>query len=152
MRIRGHHLFCTYCFFGSGKEKAEDFFGVKNAIGALLKKLRQQPNMKITVVTDLDDVCEICPLKRPNGCGRSADAFGQNEKLRGWDRSLLDEIDLQEGDIITAREVENRIRERIPDVSKFCTNCTSSSPSGWQEYRRAIAIGLWSDEEDTAME
>ncbi len=152
MRIRGHHLFCTYCFYGSGKEKAEDFFGVKNAIPALLQELRQNPNMEITVVTNLDDVCEICPLKRPNGCGRSLDAFGQNEKLRGWDRALLDELDLQEGDSITAREIESRIRERIPDISKFCTNCASSSPSGWQEYRRAIDRGLWSDEEDTAME
>ena len=131
------------------KRQRKSFFGVKNAIPELLQELRQHPNMDITVVTNLDDVCDICPLRRPNGCGRSSDAFGQNEKLRGWDKALLDELDLQEGESIKARELETRIRERIPDISKFCTNCSSSSPSGWEEYRRAIHKGLWSDKEDT---
>lgn len=149
MKIRGHHLVCTYCFYGSGKEKAEDFFGVKNAIPELLQKLRQDPNMDITVVTNLDDVCDICPLKRPDGCGRSPDAFAQNEKLRGWDRALLKVLGLQEGESIKAKELETRIRERIPDISRFCTNCSSSSPSGWQEYRRAIQKGLWPDKKET---
>ena len=145
MKIRGHHLVCTYCFYGSGKEKAEDFFGIKNGIPQLLQKLRQNPDMEITAVADLDEVCDICPLKKPNGCGRSPDAFGQNEKLRGWDRAILKALDLKEGAHINAKELETRIQERIPDISRFCTNCSSSSPSGWAEYRKAILKGLWSE-------
>ena len=59
---------------------------------------------------------------------------------------ILEVLGLQAGQTIPARELEVRIRERIPDVSVFCTNCTSSSPSGWEEYRKAIAEGLWPDD------
>ncbi len=146
MKVRGHHLVCTYCFYGSGKQRAEDFFGVENAIPQLLQKLREDPGMEITVATNLDDVCDMCPLKRPNGCGRSSDAVAQNEKLRGWDRAILKALGLEEGESITAQELEGRIRERIPDISVFCTNCSSASPSGWEEYRRAIRQGLWPEQ------
>lgn len=146
MRLRGHHLVCTYCYYGSGKQSAVEFFGVDNAIPQLLKTLQANPDMEITVATDLDEVCDICPLKRPDGCGRSADARAQNEKLRGWDRAILEALGLEEGQIIPARELETRVRDRIPDISVFCTNCTSSSPSGWEEYRKAIAEGLWPDD------
>ena len=146
MKIRGHHLFCTYCFYGSGKKRAEDFFGVKNAIPELLEELRQNPHMEVSVQTDLDDVCEICPLKRPDGCGRSADTAAQNEKLSNWDRALLETLELEEGDSINARELEIRIREKVPDISKFCTNCSSASPSGWKEYKIGIGKGFWPNE------
>ena len=146
MKIRGHHLFCTYCFYGSGKERAEDFFGVENAIPELLKKLCKNPDMEVTVQTDLDDVCDICPLKRPDGCGRSSAAAAQNEKLSNWDRALLDTLELKEGDCINARELEIRIREKVPDISKFCTNCSSASPSGWKEYQIGIRKGFWPGE------
>jgi hypothetical protein len=148
MDVRGHHLFCIYCFYGSGKEKAKDFFGVDNAIPDLLHALQADPETEITVRTDMDEVCEICPLKRSDGCGRSADAFAQNQKLRKWDRSLLAAIGLSEGDHIKARELEQRIRKYVPDVSIYCTNCTSAAPSGWAEYRIAIKRGLWPEEED----
>ena len=146
MEVRGHHLVCTYCFYGSGKEHAADFFGVDNAIPHLLQLLQQDPDILLTVVTNLDDVCEVCPLRRPNGCGRSPDAFAQNEKLRGWDRTILGALGLREGETIKARELETRIRERIPDIAVHCTSCSSSSPSGWVEYRKAIRIGLWPEE------
>ncbi|MCK4817687.1 DUF1284 domain-containing protein [bacterium] len=146
MNIRGHHLFCTYCFYGSGKKKAEDFFGVENAIPELLIKLRQNPDIEICVKTDLDDICEICPLRRPDGCGRSFDAAAQNKKLSNWDRALLDTLELKEGDSINARLLEICIREKVPDISKFCSNCSSASPSGWKEYQIGIRKGFWPDE------
>jgi len=148
MDVRGHHLFCIYCFYGSGKEKAKDFFGVENAIPDLLHTLQADPDTAITVQADMDEVCEICPLKRPDGCGRSADAYTQNQKLRQWDRSLLRAIGLKEGDQITARELERRIRKNVPDVSIYCTNCTSAAPSGWQEFKVGIKRGLWPEEEE----
>ena len=45
MNIRGHHLFCTYCFYGSGKMKAEEFFGIKNAI--LIKEMNPEAKVHI---------------------------------------------------------------------------------------------------------
>ena len=146
MKVRGHHLVCTYCFCGSGKENAKEFFGIENAIPALLRKLRQDPDIEITVCTNRDEVCDMCTLRKPNGCGRSPDAVEQNEKLRGWDRAILNALDLQDGESISARELDARIRERIPDISRICVNCSSASPSGWAEHRRAIRKGLWADE------
>lgn len=145
MKIRGHHLVCVYCFYGSGEKTAEAFFALKNAIPELLLKLRQNSEMEITVVANLDDVCDMCQLRKPNGCGRTSDTVRQNEKLCGWDRALLEVLGLHEGDRTKARELERSIRERIPDISKFCTNCTSASPSGWSEYKKAIREGLWPD-------
>jgi 3-deoxy-D-manno-octulosonic-acid transferase len=83
----------------------------------------------------------------PEGCGRGKDAEGgiaaQSEKLRQWDRVIIGRLGLQVGETIIARDLEQRIRERIPDVGEICTNCTSASPSGFAEYRRAIEKGLW---------
>lgn len=146
MRVRGHHLVCTYCFYGSGAQQAVDFFGVDNAIPQLLERLQQNPDTVLTVITNMDDVCDLCPLKRPNGCGRQPNAFAQNEKLRQWDRTILDALGLQDGQRIRARELEVLIRERIPDISTHCTNCSSASPSGWAEYRKAIRVGLWPEQ------
>ncbi len=143
MNVRGHHLVCVYCFLGSGKETAREFFGVDNAIPELLRTLRQDPELEITLAADLDDVCNICPLKTSRGCGRGKDADAQNEKLRNWDRKILERLGLKPGDTMAARDIERRLRERIPDIGEICTNCTSASPSGWREYRDAIEKGIW---------
>ena len=143
MNVRGHHLVCVYCFYGSGKRTAAEFFGIDNAIPELLRRLQENPDLEITVQADMDDVCDICPLKKPGGCGRSPDTVSQNEKLRAWDGIILERVGLMVGDSIAAHELEQRLRERIPDIGEICTNCTSASPSGWQEYRRAIEKGLW---------
>jgi len=143
MKVRGHHLACVYCYYGSGKRQAKDFFGVDNAIPELLNKLRADPGLEITVADDLDDVCDICPLRRPTGCGRSDDPAGQNAKLSRWDKAILQRLGLKPGQTITARQLERRMRSRIGDIGQICTNCTSASASGWREYRKAIKKGLW---------
>ena len=112
--------------------------------------LKANPDAEITVVADFDDICDICPIKMPEGCGRGKGQPGgiaaQSEKLRTWDRVILEHLGLNVGDKIVARDLEGRIRQRIPDIGKICTNCASSSPSGWAEYRRAIEKGLWPED------
>ena len=137
--------FLYLLFLWFRKRRAEDFFGIKNAIPELLKEFRQNPRLEVCVQTDLDDVCKICPLKRPDGCGRSSDAAAQKEKLSNWDRALLDTIELKDGDCISAKELEIRIREKVPDISLFCTKCSSAFPSGWKKYKFGIRKGLWPD-------
>ena len=143
MNVRGHHLLCVYCFRGSGKSTAREFFGVDNAIPQLLARLKENPDLELTVVADFDEVCDICPLKKPEGCGRSKDVAAQSEKLRQWDKVILARLGLSPGDTITARDLEERLRQKIPDISQICTNCTSASPSGWKEFPAAIRKGLW---------
>lgn len=134
---------CVYCFHGSSKATAREFFGLDNAIDELLTKLQEDPQMELTLLADCDDVCEICPIKLPGGCGRGDDVAAQSRKLRQWDRVILDRLGLRVGQTVTAREVEDRIRQRIPDIGVICVNCTSAAPSGWQEFKRGIAEGLW---------
>jgi hypothetical protein len=143
MNVRGHHLVCVYCFHGSGQSTARDFFGVDNAIPQLLAALQRDPDLRLTVTDDVDDVCRLCPIRQPDGCGRSPDAAAQSEKLRAWDRVILQRLGLSPGDTITARDLEDRLRRHIADIGAICTNCTSASPSGWQEFARAIRDGLW---------
>ena len=143
MKVRGHHLVCVYCFHGSRKATAGEFFGVDNAIPGLLARLRADPEIEIEVIADSDEVCDACPLRRPEGCGRSADVKAQSEKLRKWDRLILDRLGLAPGDKIRARELERIIRLRIPDIGEICANCSSASPSGWREFRDAIREGFW---------
>ena len=112
MKVRGHHLAWVYCFHGSGKATAKEFFGVDNAIPELLRRLRENADLAITLATDFDDVCEICPLKTPEGCGRGEDTAAQNEKLRNWDRTILERLGYNAGDTVTARDLERRRRGR----------------------------------------
>jgi len=143
MIIRGHHLGCVYCYLGSGKSNPEEFFGVANAIPDLLARLQADPELEVTVAADLDEVCDLCPLSVPHGCGRGKDPVAQNDKLRSWDRAILDRLGLVPGDRTTARQIEQLMRERIPDIGEICTNCTSASGSGWREYQIGIGKGLW---------
>lgn len=146
MKIRGHHLACVYCYLGSGKNSGVDFFGVANSIPELLDLLRSNPDMEITVWDDVDDVCDVCPLRRSRGCGRGKDPVAQNQKLRSWDKEILGRLGLHAGDRTTPRQVEAKMRETIGDIGQICTNCASSAASGWQEFRHGIAKGLWPKE------
>jgi len=147
MRVRGHHLACVYCYLGSGKQSAEEFFGLANAIPDLLERLQGDPDLEITVADDLDEVCDTCPLRVPTGCARGDDPVAQNEKLRSWDRAILQRLGLKTGDTISARQLERAMRKNIKDIGEICTNCTSSARSGWAEYRDGIRKGLWAASE-----
>ncbi len=145
MRVRGHHLCCILCYAGSGARSAEEYFGVANAIPALLEKVRGDPDLQIAVAEDFDDVCEICPLRSPQGCGRKADPAAQARKLQAWDRAILQRLGLRPGDVRTARQILQLIRQHIPDIGEICSNCTSSQPHGFQTFKEALKRGLWAD-------
>jgi hypothetical protein len=143
MKVRGHHLGCVYCYLGSGKDRAEEFFGVANAIPELVDRLRGDPGLEITVTDCLDDVCDLCPLHVQKGCGRGIDPAAHDHKLCQWDRAILARLGLTAGDTVLARQLESLLRERIPDVGEICTKCTSASANRWQDYRLGIGKGLW---------
>jgi hypothetical protein len=142
MRVRGHHLCCVFCYVGSGARTAREYFGVDNAIPRLVAELRADPARAVEVADDFDDVCLICPLKTPAGCGRSDRAHAQNRKLRGWDRAILGRLGVAAGDVLTFEAIVQRIRDHIPDIGEICTNCTSSAPNGFQTFRIGITRGL----------
>jgi len=142
MRIRGHHLCCVFCYVGSGAASAREFFGVDNAIPQLVDTLRANPALPVEILCDMDDVCVICPLKRPDGCGRAADAAAQNEKLRQWDRAILERLGLTSGEILPFEDIVERLRRGIADIGEICVDCTSAGPDGFAAYRSGLAHGL----------
>ena len=142
LRVRGHHLCCVFCYVGSGARTARDYFGVDNAIPELVSRLRHNPDQTIEVADNFDDVCVVCPLHIGDGCGRKADGVAQNEKLRGWDRAILDRLGLSPGDRRPFGRIVELIRDNIPDIGEICIDCTSSKPHGFATFRKGLATGL----------
>ena len=142
MRVRGHHLCCVFCYAGSGARSAREYFGVHNAIPQLLADLREDADQPVEVADNFDDVCLICPLKSDLGCGRGENAHAQNEKLRDWDRAILDRLGLIPGNVRPFSEIVRLICERIPDIGEICINCTSSKPDGFKAFRVGLERGL----------
>ena len=120
---------------------------MENAIPELLATVRAAPELRITVANDFDDVCEICPLRSPRGCGRNTDPAAQARKLQSWDRAILTRLGLEPGDVRTARQLFELIRQNIPDIGEICTNCTSSLPHGFQTFGEALRRGLWCNDD-----
>jgi len=142
LRVRGHHLCCVFCYVGSGARSARDYFGVDNAIHELVSRLRGDPDQIVEVAENFDDVCVVCPLHSEGGCGRKADAVAQNEKLRGWDRAILERLCLSPCDPLPFSRIVELIRDNIPDIGEICTDCTSSKPLGFATFRKGLKIGL----------
>jgi len=144
MRVRGHHLCCSVCFLGSGKETAIEYFGIDNAIPELAKKIAEAPDTQIELADTFDDVCDICPIKVPAGCGRGGPTEEgireQSEKLSVWDRSIFERLGFSVGERTTFAAVYRRLAERIPDIGVICTNCTSSKPYGFSTYRDGLRM------------
>ena len=125
MKVRGHHLCCSVCFLGSGKETAREYFGIDNAIPELAKKTMEAPETEIELTDTFDDVCTICPIKVDAGCGRGGPT---EDGIR------------EPGEGTTFARVYRRLAERIPDIGVVCTNCTSSKPYGFSTYRDGLRM------------
>lgn len=142
LRVRGHHLCCVFCYVGSGAATAAEYFGVDNAIPELVSRLRGEADQVIEVTDNFDDVCVVCPLHSPGGCGRKENAVQQNEKLRGWDRAILERLGLAPGERLLFSRIVERIKANIPDIGEICTNCTSSKPDNFAAFGKGLAKGL----------
>ena len=144
MKVRGHHLCCSVCFLGSGKETAREYFGIDNAIPELAKKTMEAPETEIELTDTFDDVCTICPIKVDAGCGRGGPTEDgireQSEKLSAWDRRIFELLGVSAGEGTTFARVYRRLAERIPDIGVVCTNCTSSKPYGFSTYRDGLRM------------
>ena len=123
IKIRPHHLLCIPRFYGGGYNKE---------FGKNLKKIcfdiRNNPNVKIKVSKECDDICKKCPYKKDNICKKTP-------KLNYWilrqDNKVLKKLNIKDNSIHNAKDVfnfsiDNVTSQNIKDICKGCVflkNC-----------------------------
>lgn len=111
IELRGHHLFCTFLFSGSGYD--ESF--TKN-MQKIIDSLRQGEPFKIC--NNHDAVCACCPNRLPEGC-----ALGTEDVARR-DAAALQELGLSPGEELTWEQLVTH-QEAIDEAAfqRVCGNC-----------------------------
>lgn len=111
IKLRGHHILCLLGFRGLGYDEAfvENMTRVHARVffnGSLLE-----------LASGPDDICRVCPKLSDGRCGSS--------RISSKDASVLDMLSLQPGNVISAKEVYDRVAAAISveDVSRICSRC-----------------------------
>lgn len=111
-KIRPHHGLCLNFFQGKGY--SNEF--VKN-MTAIKSRLEENPLVCITSQTDI--ICDVCP-NNTNGICTAA------EKVSEYDRQVLLQCHLSEGEILPFLDFEALVRHNILGPGKrkeICGNC-----------------------------
>lgn len=111
IELRGHHIFCTTLFSGSGYDRAF----TENMV-RLIEHM--QKGERLRLVQGHDDVCRYCPNREPEGC-----ALGTEDVCRR-DLAALEVTELtvgQELDWAGLRERLGSISEA--DFQRVCGDC-----------------------------
>lgn len=97
--LRAHHGLCLHFFQGKGY--SGDF--VKNMAQ---KKAMLERNPLVRLTAQADEICRACPNNR---CGQCESA----EKVLRYDRQVLSRCGLTPGDVLSYRELEERVLKNI---------------------------------------
>ena len=117
IKLRPHHLVCIPRFYRGGYDKKF----AKN-MKKICLIIRKNPNIKIKIVSRLDDLCEECPHKYKKGCI-------QSKKMGKWvvnqDRKVVRYLKIKQNSVYTAKEIFNLSMNKIgsKDVEKICHGC-----------------------------
>lgn len=114
MDLRPHHLLCTQGY--SGKGYSEGFVENMNRI---TRKLRSGEPVTIHLTCSTDDLCGSCP----NMLG--TDLCSTNEKVKRFDRKVMEYFRLEEKDYIYQELVERIRTEMTPGMLEdICDGCS----------------------------
>ncbi len=112
LKLRGHHIFCLIGFRGMGysKEYAANMAKVQ-------EKLRAFPDTPLCLVNGADDLCAKFPCDQPYHCDTA--------RVLEQDQRFLDKLQLQVGEVITWREIENRVQHLVTPavIEEVCFDC-----------------------------
>ncbi|APH05529.1 DUF1284 domain-containing protein [Bacillus weihaiensis] len=116
-KLRGHHLFCLMGYRGMGysKEYVENMTKIHQT-------LRAHPNTLVELVLGPDQLCE----KYPN----SGDYHCQDVNIFERDATILRKVNLETGQRLPWKEIENRIKKYVlpSDIQTVCKTCS------WRTY------------------
>lgn len=122
--LRAHHLLCIPHFYSGGYNKE---FG--DNMKKIVQQIRKNPNTKIKVVKDCDDLCDACPYKKENRCGKTP-------KINKWilrkDDIVLKELSIKPNSIHTARDIFGRSSD--VNIASTCKGCVF--------FRNCMKVGV----------
>ena len=114
MDLRPHHLLCTQGY--SGKGYSDEF--VKN-MNQVTEKLRGSEPVTVHLTCSTDVLCADCP----NMLG--TDLCSTNEKVKRYDRKVMEYFQLEEKDYIYQELVERIREEMTPEIlADICDGCS----------------------------
>lgn len=111
-RIRAHHGMC-FSFF-EGKGYSGEFTNNMQMI-----KERLDKNPEVLLLDQVDDVCAGCPNNLEGACASL-------EKVRDYDRQVLERCRLKAGQQIRWKDFEKKVRENILNQGvreEICGDC-----------------------------
>ena len=115
LQLRPHHICCLRFWSTMFEERGAGFLQVEDKIK---NNLLSQPEMTITVLEGVDELCRQCPLCVNERCSSPK---GNEDKVRQWDSMLLTELGLPFGACLTAGEWQELINQKTP--FKLCPKC-----------------------------
>lgn len=111
-RLRAHHGMCLAFFRGQG------YSGEFTChMGQVLDSLRRNP--PVLLLDGADDICVCCPKLRGGVCETA-------EKVRSYDRQVLELCGLRAGDILPWEDFAALVRENILQPGRreaVCGDC-----------------------------
>lgn len=113
LKLRPHHFLCMKAFIGKGY--SEEF---TENMKKIMMNLEANPNQKINLIVDIDDLCKKCPNTI------SDNVCVTNEKVIDMDNKVRKYFKLQEG-ICSYLELSNYIFENINEeiIKDVCSGC-----------------------------
>ena len=120
--LRAHHGLCLRFFQGKGY--SGEF--VKN-MAEKKTVLKQNPLVQLT--DQEDEICRACPNNRSGQCLSA-------EKAARYDREVLTRCGLTPGQVLTYRELEERVLEKIlipGHREEICGDCQWTALCRWKE-------------------
>lgn len=129
LTVRAHHLVCLAHHAVFGDEHP--------TLPVLLKAVREDPGRCLRVVVGPDDICLPCPHWNGTLCVRQE---GMEEKNRVKDARFLEVLGLSDGEESPARDVYDRVAERVTfevlqDICPTCSaaECADAVRRSWLE-------------------
>lgn len=128
IKIRAHHLLCLPRFYRGGYNKV-----FEENLKGVCSKIRKDPNIKIKVIKECDDVCAKCHYMKENICKKTP-------KLNNWilskDEKVLEKLNIKENSIHKARDIFNLSMKKVnnQNIRDVCKGCAI--------LRNCIKVGI----------
>ena len=111
MNLRPHHALCVQKFTGHGYDEA-----FTRHMTALVRKLREDPDTLVMIISGCDDLCAHCPNCVSGACATL-------EKVDIMDKAVARLCSAAPGDALPWRELKARARREIFETEEFSRVC-----------------------------
>ena len=118
MRLRAHHLICLFGFRGMGY--SEDFV---NNFKKVFNRIKDNPELKIEVVNQADDICSACPHQKNSSCQKNGPESEKN--ICNKDNLIIRRLGIRMSEKYPASEILKRVVKNIhsQELNEICQGC-----------------------------